>query len=92
LINSHGGVSVFLTNFEIFAKWNGEKYYLTLETENPKGTLTILKSKDGRFFYHRKNERYWDIKEIPIETGILMDVIWAYRAAINESIKGIVVS
>jgi hypothetical protein len=87
LIRSKWGVSVFLSNFETFAKWNGEKYYLTLETENPKGTLTIMKSPDGKFFYHRKNERYWDLTEIKMDNGILSDIIWEFRTTINKSIK-----
>lgn len=91
MISSKWEVADFLTNFETFAYWNGEKFYLTLETENPKGTLTIMKSQDGKFFYHRKNELYWDLKEIIVDTDILSDIIWVFRTAISKSIKEIVV-
>jgi len=79
-------VRVFLKTFEVFANWDGEKHFLTMETENPKGILTIMKSSDGLFYYHRKNELYWDIREIKVETDILTDIIWAFRQAINKSI------
>lgn len=91
MIKSRLEVSDFLTNFETFAYWNGEKFYLTLETENPKGTLTIMKSKNGNYFYHRKNELYWDLKEIMVDIDILSDIIWVFRTAIFKSIKEIVV-
>lgn len=91
MIKSRLEVSDFLTNFESFAYWNGEKFYLTLETENPKGTLTIMKSQNGNYFYHRKNELYWDLKEIMVDIDILSDIIWVFRTAIFKSIKEIVV-
>lgn len=91
MIKDQREVSVFLKNFESVARWDGEKYYITLDTENPKGTLTIMKSTKGEFYYHRKNERYWDIKAIKIENDILLDIIWAFRKAINKSIKEMVV-
>lgn len=91
LIRSKWEIPAFLTTFETFARCDGEKYYLTLETIKPKGTLTIMKSKDGIFFYHRKNELYWDLKEIKVDSGILTDIIWEFRSAINKSIKEMVV-
>jgi hypothetical protein len=91
LLKSKREVQVFLKTFEAFANWDGKKHFITMETENPKGILTIMKSTDDEFYYHRKNELYWDIKEINVETDILIDIIWAFRQAINESIKEIVV-
>ncbi|WP_342431706.1 hypothetical protein [Neobacillus sp. FSL H8-0543] len=90
MINSKDEVREFLKNFESFAQWNGEKYYLFIETNKPKGTLTIIKSQDGGFYYHRKNELYWDLKEIKVENGILTDIIWTFRNAINKSLEKIV--
>jgi hypothetical protein len=58
-----------------------------METENPRGILTIMKSKAGVFYYHRKNEMYWDIKEIKVEIGMLTDIIWTFRQAVNKSIN-----
>ncbi|MEH7113234.1 hypothetical protein V7124_12730 [Neobacillus niacini] len=91
MLNSKWEVQVFLNTFEAFANWDGEKHFITMETENPKGILTIMKSEEGTFYYHRKNELYWDLREIKVETEILTDIIWAFRIAINKSIKEIVV-
>jgi hypothetical protein len=91
VLKSKSEVQVFLKIFEAFANWDGEKHFLTMETENPMGILTIMKSSDGDFYYHRKNELYWDIKEIKVETGILTDIIWTFRQAVNKSIKEIAV-
>jgi hypothetical protein len=91
LLNSKWEVHVFLKTFEAFANWDGEKHFITMETENPKGILTIMKSQEGIFYYHRKNELYWDLKEIKVETDILTDIIWAFRMAINKSLKEMVV-
>ena len=79
-------ISVFLTHFERVSEWDGEKYFLTLSTEKPKGTLTIMKYQDGNFTYHRKNELYWDINEVKIENHHLQDIIWGFRKAINKMI------
>jgi hypothetical protein len=89
VLESRREVQVFLNIFEAFANWDGEKHFLTMETENPKGILTIMKSKDGIFYYHRKNELYWDIKEIKVETDMLTDIIWTFRRAVNKSINEI---
>ncbi|MDQ1003939.1 hypothetical protein QFZ28_004339 [Neobacillus niacini] len=77
----------FLDNFTKYANFDGQKYYLTLETDNPNGTLTIMKYNNGEFTYHRKNELYWDIKEIKTDIDMLTDIIWGFRKAINECIK-----
>lgn len=87
LIRRKKDISEFLNNLETYANWDEAKYYLTLKTENPKGTLTIMKYQDGNFTYHRKNELYWDINEIKIETDILTDIIWGFRKAVNECIR-----
>jgi hypothetical protein len=87
MLKGKGEIHVFLKTFEAFANWDGEKHFLTMETENPKGILTIMKSREGDYYYHRKNELYWDIREIKVETDILIDIIWAFRQAINKSIK-----
>jgi hypothetical protein len=87
VLESKWEVQVFLRIFEAFANWDGEKHFLTMETETPKGILTIMKSPDGVFYYHRKNELYWDIKEIKVETDILTDIIWTFRLAVNKSIN-----
>lgn len=87
MLKSKWEVHVFLKTFEAFANWDGEKHFLTMETESPKGILTIMKSQDGAFYYHRKNELYWDLREIKVETDILTDIIWTFRLAINKSIK-----
>jgi hypothetical protein len=87
MLKSKWEVRVFLKTFEVFANWDGEKHFLTMETENPNGILTIMKYPDGIFYYQRKNELYWDIREIIVETDILTDIIWAFRLAINKSIN-----
>lgn len=79
-------ISGFLNHFERFANKDGVKCFLSLNTVSPKGILTIMKYPDGHFTYHRKNEHYWDIKEIEIEMDILSDIIWGFRKAINEII------
>jgi hypothetical protein len=92
LISNRSEASNFLTEFETYAQWDGEKFYLAIQTVNPVGTLTIMKSEDGKFFYHRKNELYWDLKEIMIDTGVLADIIWVFRTAFNNSIKSVCVT
>jgi hypothetical protein len=80
-------VAKFLNEFEHYANWDGVKYYLTLNTEKPKGNLTIMKYDNGDFTYHRKNALYWDIREIIIEREILTDILWSFRKTINEYIR-----
>jgi hypothetical protein len=46
-----------------------------------------MKYPNGEFTYHRKNENYWDIKEIKMENDILMEIIWVFRKTINNLIK-----
>jgi hypothetical protein len=77
-------ITEFLNHFERYAHLDGPKYYLTLNTVSPNGTLTIMKYPDGKFTYHRKNEQYWDIKEIDIDIDMLSDIIWGFRKTINE--------
>lgn len=77
----------FISNFETYADWDGTKYYLTLNTVNPMGTLTLIKYPDEVITFHRKNELYWDIKEIKADPDMLTDIIWGFRKAINQSIK-----
>jgi len=79
-------IAGFLHDFERYAHLDGTKYFLTLHTVRPNGTLTIMKYQDGNFTYHRKNENYWDIKEIDIEMDLLSEIIWGFRKAINETI------
>lgn len=79
-------ITGFLNHFERYANLDGTKYFLTLNTVSPNGTLTILKYPDGKFTYHRKNEHYWDIREIDIEEEMLSDIIWGFRKTINELI------
>lgn len=76
----------FLNHFERYAYLDGTKYFLTLNTISPNGTLTIMKYPDGTFTYHRKNEHYWDIREINIDLDMLTDIIWGFRKTINETI------
>jgi hypothetical protein len=76
----------FLNHFERYAYLDGTKYYLTLNTISPNGTLTIMKYPNGNFTYHRKNEHYWDIREIDIELEMLSEIIWGFRKTINELI------
>ncbi len=92
MIGNRSEASNFLSEFETYAQWDGGKFYLTIETVNPVGTLTIMKSEEGNFFYHRKNELYWDLKEIMIDTGVLADIIWVFRTAFNHSIKNVYVT
>ncbi|WP_335497196.1 hypothetical protein [Neobacillus drentensis] len=79
-------INGFLHDFEKYARLDGTKYFLTLHTVRPNGTLTIMKYQDGNFTYHRKNENYWDIKEIDIEFEMLSEIIWGFRQTINEMI------
>lgn len=93
MLKSRLEVSNFLANFETFAHWDGEKFFLTIETVNPVGTLTIMKNSEvGKFFYHRKNERYWDLKEIIVDTNILEDIIWVFRTEILKSLNKALIS
>jgi hypothetical protein len=77
----------FLDEFENYANWDGVKYYLTLQTVIPNGTLTFIKYPNGEFTYHRKNDLYWDIKEIKTNCDMLTDIIWGFRKTVNECIK-----
>jgi hypothetical protein len=86
MITSICEISGFIDQFERFAHLDGTKYFLSLNTVNPNGTLTIMKYPDGHFTYHRKNENYWDINEIEIATDMLSDIIWGFRKTINEMI------
>ena len=79
-------ITGFLNHFEKYAHKDEAKYYLSLNTVRPNGTLTIMKYPDGSFTYHRKNEHYWDIKEIEVELDNLSDIIWGFRKTINEII------
>lgn len=79
-------ISGFLHDFDRYAQHDGSKYFLTLNTVSPNGTLTIIKYPEGKFTYHRKNENYWDIKEIEIEKDMLSEIIWGFRKTINEMI------
>jgi hypothetical protein len=79
-------IAGFLYDFERYAQLDGTKYFLTLNTVSPNGTLTIMKYPEGHFTYHRKNENYWDIKEIAIEQDMLSEIIWGFRKTINEMI------
>lgn len=87
LIRSKREISGFLNNFEIYSNWDKEKYYLTINTENPKGILTIMKYQNGNFTYHRKNELYWDIHEVKVEKDMLKHILWGFRKAINDCIR-----
>lgn len=86
MLRSRWEVLDFLRNFESYANWDGEKFYLSLETEKPKGILTLMKSKEGAYYYHRKNELYWDLKEMDVDRGILSDIIWTFRTQITKSL------
>ena len=87
MIKKKADITDFLNQFEVIANNDGAKNFLTFNTKKPKGTLTIMKYPNGQFTYHRKNELYWDIKEIQISNEILPDIIWVFRKAINERIK-----
>lgn len=87
MIRRKSDIPHIIKNFEEFSKKEGNKYYITFETENPIGTITLMKYQDGNFTYHRKNELYWDIKEIQMDSGILIDVMWGFRKSINRFIK-----
>lgn len=89
-------VAAFIKRFEEFGRHDGCKYYLVIETVAPKGTLTIMKYdlakcdptlKGESFTYHRTNESFSDIKEIPIDIDTLKDMIWQNRKAINQALK-----
>lgn len=77
----------FIKDFETYADWDGDKYYISLKTTNPNGTLTLMKYKDDSFTYHRKNDLYWDVTEITADNEMLTDIIWGFRKAINECIR-----
>ncbi|PFP22926.1 hypothetical protein COJ96_24815 [Bacillus sp. AFS073361] len=86
MILRNSEITEFLQDFERYAHQDGIKYFLTLNTVNPKGTLTIMKYPEGNFTYHRKNENYWDIKEVDIDLEMLSDIIWGFRKTINDMI------
>ncbi len=79
-------IATFVKNFEVFAQFDGEKYYLVIETVEPKGTITIMKYEDW-FTYHRVNDLFSDIKETSVDIDTLKNLIWQYRKAINEYLK-----
>ena len=87
MIKKKADIMAFMNRFEEFSSRDGLKNFLTFNTKNPKGMLTIIKYPDGKFTYHRKNELYWDINEIQMSNEILPDIIWAFRKAINERLK-----
>lgn len=87
MIRSKKDIPRFIEIFEKFSNWDGNKYYLTLNTVNPAGTVTLMKYQDGTFSYHRKNEVFWDISEIEINNGELIQMFWDYRKYINKCLK-----
>ncbi len=86
MITGINEVTGFINHFERYANLDGTKYFFTLNTVSPNGTLTIMKYPDGMFTYHRRNEQYWDIREMDMDEEMLSDIIWGFRKTINESI------
>lgn len=80
-------VSNFIKNFEVFSRFDGEKYYFVFETKAPKGTVTLMKYDEGNFTLHRKNEVFWDIGEVEINGEKLKEFIWENRKSINANLK-----
>jgi hypothetical protein len=91
MIRRKSDVHLFIENFEEYSNKDGDKYYLTFNTENPIGTVTIMKYQDGTFTYHRKNEVFWDVREIGVEGQNLTKVIWDNRKFVNKCLKVLVV-
>ena len=87
MIKRKSEVINIIEKLEELSNWDGNKYYFTFNTENPKGTITIMKYMDGKITVHRKNELYWDIAEHEMNTTWLIDLIWKNRKMINRVIK-----
>ena len=87
MIKRKSEVENIIEKLEDFAKWDGSKFYFTFNTENPKGTITIMKYEDGKITVHRKNELFWDIVEMEMNTTRLINLIWQSRKMKNRFIK-----
>lgn len=75
--------SLFLVYFSDFAEWDGKKHYIVLEDHLHEGTITLIHYFPDQFTYHRKNDRFTDWREIPLDK----ETVWKYRKEINKLLK-----
>jgi hypothetical protein len=87
MIKRKSDVINFIEKLEDLSNWDGNKYYFKFNTENPNGTITMMKYVDGKLTVHRKNELYWDIAEHEMNTNRLINLIWKNRKMINRVFK-----
>lgn len=80
LIKRRRDVPRFIKRFGELAEWDGEKHYIVL------GDVTLMRYEDGMFTYYRKNELFWDIREIEIEPGELQEFVWGLRKKMNKKV------
>jgi hypothetical protein len=69
--------------FVEFAEFDGEKHYLAAHDFAHSGTITFMRYEDGRLTVHRKNDRFWDLEELPID----WDELWGYRKSLNSALR-----
>ncbi|MEH7309199.1 hypothetical protein [Neobacillus drentensis] len=85
VIRSKADVEQFSERFGDLANWDGSKHYIAIQDEQNNGTVTFMQYPDGTLTAHRKFHRYWDIKEVPVNTKDL----WRYRKVLNSYLKHI---
>jgi hypothetical protein len=88
MIRNKKDTILFITEFEEFAEWDGNKHNFTFQKDG--GTVTLIKYQDGTITYHRMTLALCDIKEI-----IIVDVyeyLWKNRKHINKFLKDSLIS
>jgi hypothetical protein len=88
MIRNKKDTILFITEFEKFAEWDGNKHCFTFKKDG--GTVTLMKCQDGTITYHRMTLALCDLKEI-----IICDVyeyLWNNRKHINKFLKDSLIS
>lgn len=83
VIKRKADIQAFLDAFPRLADWGGGKHYICLVDAETGGTITLMRSSDGVYTFHRKNDRFWDVRELPLTD----DVIWKNRKVINRLLR-----
>jgi hypothetical protein len=83
VIRKKADIEKLKERFEEFAEFDGEKHYLTAQDFTHSGTITFMRYEDGRLTLHRKNDRFWDVQEQPVEWNEL----WGYRKSLNSALR-----
>lgn len=87
IIKRKADIDSFLEEFSTFSEWDGVKNYLSVPYKKMNGMITLLQYEDGTFTIYRKNECFWDIREVPLNFEEVKDLIWKNRRIFNEYLK-----